>query len=219
MVDFVHERAAIVDICHQLSDQGYLAGTGGNVALRLNKDLFAITPSATDYTTLTPADIAVIRLNGLEQIDGNKPASVEKGLHARMLSMFPDRPASIHTHQPVASAVALLHKRLEWPGGSDKVVIGDHIALAKYRPSGTGMLVKALGKALRKDAYCYLLASHGVIASASSLEHGADLVAKIEDAAAQYLSPLIRNNPNLSDVTRQMTLGTLEGILTKGSES
>ena len=41
-------REIVVDACHTLSSLGYLAGIGGNVALRIG-DRMAVTPSAADY--------------------------------------------------------------------------------------------------------------------------------------------------------------------------
>ncbi len=47
---FAHEqRARVVALCVDLSRRGYLAGTGGNVALRIDAECFAVTPSAIDY--------------------------------------------------------------------------------------------------------------------------------------------------------------------------
>ena len=39
-------RRHVVDLCLRLSERGYFAGTGGNLMLRIDKDLVAVTPSA-----------------------------------------------------------------------------------------------------------------------------------------------------------------------------
>ena len=43
---FQATRESVVKTCIELADRGYLAATGGNVALRADQDHFAITPSA-----------------------------------------------------------------------------------------------------------------------------------------------------------------------------
>ena len=105
---FQATRAEVVDTCRVLADKGFLAGTGGNVALRADKAHFAVTPSATDYYTMSVADVCVVRLSDLELVAGALRPSVECGLHARMLRARLDCNASIHTHQPIASAYTLL---------------------------------------------------------------------------------------------------------------
>lgn len=184
---FLPERAAVVDICVRLADAGYLAGTGGNVALRLDAEHFAVTPSAADYYATTPAQIAVLRLDTLMQVAGELPPSVESALHATLLRADPARPASIHTHQPVASAVALTGQSLPLSDAADVTDLGPCVEIVPYAPSGTSMLVNALRKRRRAGTHAYLLRNHGLICSAASLDEAARLLGRIERAAALWL--------------------------------
>ena len=210
------ERQAVADMCRRLSDQGFLAGTGGNVGLRLDDRHFAVTPTATDYETMRADDVVVLRLDTLAQVAGERKPSVEKGLHQRMLQAWPERRASVHTHQPIASAVALLHEAMEWPAGMVRPDMGKHVGLIPYRPSGTGMLVKALGKALQPDIHAYLLASHGVICAAADLDSAADMVRRIEAAAAIHLRKRIENN-RPADRIQALIAAALVEAETKGA--
>ena len=216
MADFLRERQEIADMCRRLSDQGYLAGTGGNIGLRLGGQLFAVTPTATDYETMNAEDVVILRLDTLAQVAGDKKPSVEKGLHQRMLTAWPGRRASLHTHQPIASAVALLHETIAWPAGNP-AELSRHVGLIPYRPSGTGMLVKALGKALKPDIFAYLLASHGVICAAATLEGTADMVRRIEAAAAIHLRTRIERNGLADSAVQRMIADTLEQAVTQGA--
>jgi L-fuculose-phosphate aldolase len=213
---FLTERQAIADMCRHLSDQGFLAGTGGNIGLRLDEHLFAVTPTATDYGTMKAEDVVILRLDTLEQVEGDRKPSVEKGLHQRMLNAWPQRRASIHTHQPIASAVALLHEAPPWPAGSPPE-LGRQIGLVRYRPSGTGMLVKALGKALKSDIYAYLLASHGVICTVKDLGDAPGMVRRIEAAAAIHLRTRIERNASTDSTVRQMITETLAKAVIQGA--
>lgn len=217
MASFLSERQEVADRCRSFAAAGYFAGTGGNIGLRLDADHFAVTPTATDYETMRADDVVVLRLATLEQVAGEKKPSVEKGLHQRMLQAWPDRRASLHTHQPIASAVALLHETLEWPVGADRAIMGRHIGLIPYRPSGTGMLVKVLGKALKPDVFAYLLASHGVICTAPDLEGGADMIRQIEAAAAAHLRNRIERHRPADQRIQQRIMRTLYEAETKGA--
>jgi L-fuculose-phosphate aldolase len=217
MVSYMAERQDVADMCRRMADNGYFAGTGGNIAFRLDDNLFAVTPSATDYRTVRAEDVAILRLDTLEQVEGEKAPSVEKGLHARMLRMHKARRASLHTHQPIASAVTLLHEPLPWPAGSDLSELGSHVALVPYRPSGTGMLAKALERTLKPDLYAFLLASHGVICSAANLRAAADMARRIEAAAAIFLRERIEKRVNLDQQLQRLIVNTLNKAETKGA--
>lgn len=156
-------RQTVVDLCIHLSRLGHLAGTGGNIALRIDAALIAVTPSATDYLTMSAADVCVLRLADLAQVEGQRTPSVESGLHARVLRARPDVQCSIHTHQPIASAWALLGQPLEVPPGPLQASLGPSIPVVGYAPSGTGWLSAKLGRALRRDTNAYLMFNHGVL--------------------------------------------------------
>ena len=156
-------RQTVVELCVELSHRGHFSGTGGNIALRIDATHIAVTPSATDYLTMSAADVCVLRLADLKQVEGERAPSVESGLHARVLRARPDVHASIHTHQPVASACALLGRALEVPAGPLQQSLGRRIPVVGYAPSGSGWLSSRLARALRSDTNAYLMFNHGVL--------------------------------------------------------
>ncbi|MEQ9364874.1 MAG: class II aldolase/adducin family protein [Leptospirales bacterium] len=205
-------REAVVKVCLQLADLGFLAGIGGNLALRTTDNCFAVTPSAADYYSLEPADICILRLDTLEKISGDMQPSVESGMHAALLQYRPDLQASVHTHQPIASAVALLNRRLEVQGVEAREALGPSIELTTYAPSGTSFLVKAFRKVLRKDVNGYILRNHGIVCGAANLKQAVRNVQLIEDEAALYLRGAIKGaqiNSGLPDFVRRQVLAAL----------
>ncbi len=181
------ERQRAVELCALLSRRGYLAGTGGNVALRISAETFAVTPSATDYMTMTAADICVVRLADLKRVEGERAPSVETGLHARVLRRRPDAHCSIHTHQPVASACALLGEALEVDEPELQRSLGSRVPLVGYMPSGTGLLAATLGRALRPDINAYLMRNHGVLCCGRDMETAVQAVEDLERLTRQHL--------------------------------
>ncbi|MEJ2042893.1 MAG: class II aldolase/adducin family protein [Reinekea sp.] len=182
-----NERQSVVDLCINLSKRGYLAGTGGNVALRVDDELIAVTPSAVDYLTMTSADVCVVRLADLSQVDGQRNPSVETGLHAGLMRQRPDVGCSIHTHQPIASACALLRKPLMVTDPSAAQRIGSCIPLVGYMPSGTGLLARKVSRAIRPDINAYLMRNHGVICCGKTLSDAVEAVETLEEQARQWL--------------------------------
>ncbi|WP_043091505.1 class II aldolase/adducin family protein [Xanthomonas sp. SHU 166] len=186
---FAHEqRARVVALCVELSRRGYLAGTGGNVALRLDAERFAVTPSAIDYLTMRAEDICVVRLADLRQLDGAATPSVETGLHAQVLRRRPDVACSIHTHQPVASACALLGAALPVEDPALQATIGARVPMIGYFPSGTGLLAWLLARQLRPSSNAYLMRNHGVLCCGRSLEQAVAAVDALEQLARDHLA-------------------------------
>ncbi|MEQ8351472.1 MAG: class II aldolase/adducin family protein [Leptospiraceae bacterium] len=197
-------KKQVVEACHVLSGMGYLAGIGGNLALRI-ADRMAVTPSAADYFSMKPDDICILDIHSLELLEGDRTPSVESGLHALIFRHRPEIRASVHTHQPVASAMALLNRDIPLMYGEEQEALGERIPVVGYGPSGTSMLVRALKKKLRKDLNGYLLRNHGIICGASNMEQAIRNVRLIEKAAARYLEEAITvaSNGSASGIVKQ----------------
>ena len=217
MISFAKERQDVADMCRTLADAGYFAGTGGNLGLRLNDRLMAVTPSALDYYLINAEDVVVLDIDTLKVVEGERTPTVEKALHAAMLKAHPNHGVSIHTHQPVASAVALSHETLPWPADMDRAGLGPHVAVIPYRPSGTTMLAKVFRKNLRPDINAYLMASHGAICSAPDFQGGLGMIRKIDAAAAVFLRERLGKRANLDAQLRANLLKTLNKIELMGA--
>lgn len=187
------ERQRVVDICLELSSIGYLAGTGGNIALRIDAGQFAVTPSAIDYFSMSAADVCVMRLSDLAQLDGERDPSVETGLHARVLRQRPDVQCSIHTHQPVASACALLGKALAVDDPQARAVLGPLVPMIGYMPSGTTLLGAMVGRAIRPGLNAYLMRSHGVLCCGASVAAAMQAVEALERLCRRHLTSQIQS--------------------------
>lgn len=187
MSKYASAKKKVLDACLVLADRGFLPGTGGNVALRVGAETFAVTPSAADYYTMTPEDICVLRMPGLKRMEGERKPSVESGIHARLLRFRNDFLASIHTHQPIASAVALLNQSIPITNDEDREHLGSEIPVVPYAPSGTWFLARAFEKKLRHDASAYLLRNHGLVCGGKTMEAAIDNVARVERIASEYL--------------------------------
>ncbi len=204
------QKQQVIDACLTLAEAGFLAGTGGNVALRLDDGLFAVTPSGADYYALHADDICVLRLDTLQQVEGSLKPSVESGMHACMLRFKSTMQASVHTHQPLASAVALLNVDIPVTGVADRSALGERVAIVPYAPSGTGMLVRAFGKRLRDDLQAYLLKNHGVICAALTMSEAIANVGRVERAAAAFLRQRIEASADITPTVRNLALHAVE---------
>ena len=138
------ERETVVRLCRDLAARGFFAATGGNLALRVDETTFVVTPSALDYQAMTAVDVCVLRLADLKRLAGDRAPSVESGLHARVLRRRRDCACSIHTHQPAASACAVIGAPLSVVDPEFRAILGATIPIVGYAPSGTGWLAGKL---------------------------------------------------------------------------
>jgi L-fuculose-phosphate aldolase len=218
-MNFDQARREVIATCLELADKGYLAGTGGNVAYRIDDEHFAVTPSATDYYAMGPEDICVLRLSDLVRVAGDRRPSIEHKLHAHVLRIRRDCRASIHTHQPIASAYTLLGHALEIHDPRHQIILGRKAAFVSYAPSGTSWLASKLRKSLRPEINAYLMRNHGVVCCGPTLGETVARVEALESACSIFFRDAINNRaiscgkPSLSEVlTLFVNSGDMESV-------
>jgi len=192
-MSFDDVRCEVVATCLELANKGYLAGTGGNIACRIDAGHFAVTPSAVDYYVMRPEDVCVLRLCDCVLVAGERRPSVEHRLHANILRARPDCRASIHTHQPIASAFTLLGRELEIRHPHHRLILGPKAALVGYAPSGTSWLARKLEKALRPEINAYFMRNHGVVCCGPTLAETVATVEALEAACATFFREVIES--------------------------
>jgi len=192
-MNFDQARGEVISTCMDLAHKGYLAGTGGNVAYRIDEAHFAVTPSAIDYYAMKPEDICVLRLHDLVRTAGERRPSVEHRLHAHILRGRRDCRASIHTHQPIASAYTLLGRALEILDPRHQALLGPKAAFVGYAPSGTRWLEWKLKKTLRPGINAYLMRNHGVVCCGPTLGETVARAEALEMACTTFFRDAIKN--------------------------
>ena len=177
--------------CRALLERGYLKATEGNVSVRVpGRALFAVTPSNYDYAKMLPEDICVLDYD-LHRVTGTMKASIEAGMHAAVYQHRPDVNAIIHTHQPYASALALMNKPI--PALFDEQVrfLGRGVEIVGYAPSGTSFLKSRVKAKLGNGDNAYILANHGVLVLGGDTERAVHNMALLEKVALDYLLTLL----------------------------
>lgn len=212
----LHVRQAIIELCVELSHRDYLAGTGGNIALRVDAGHFAVTPSATDYLSMSAGDVCVLRLADLAQVEGDRAPSVESGLHAKVLRARADVQCCIHTHQPVASACALMGEALDVPAGPLRQTLGPRVPVVGYASSGTGWLSSKLARTLRPDMNAYLMLNHGVLCCGAGIAQAVQAVEDLESLARAQLMQRIHQQAG-QDPSRRDALARVADLLASPS--
>ena len=194
-------RHQVVESARALNASGINQGTSGNVSARIDGGLL-ITPTSLPYEQMQPADVVALDLQGQPLHDGQRRPSSEWRLHADILRQRPEAQAVVHCHSTSATALAC-HGR-DIPPFHYMVAIagGSTVRCAPYALFGTQALSDLALEALigRRAA---LLAQHGQVTLAASLQQALRLAIEVETLARMYLQALQLGEPRLLD-TAQM---------------
>jgi len=191
MRQYTSSREQVVSTCRALLERGYLKATEGNVSVRVpGEEAFAVTPSSYDYAKMRAGDIVVLDFEQ-KRLEGTLKASIEAGMHAAVYRERPDVNAIVHTHQPYASALALVRRPI--PALFDEQVrfLGRSVEIIDYAPSGTSFLKKNVRRTVTSGANAFILANHGVLVLGGGTERAVFNMALLEKVALDYLLALM----------------------------
>ena len=187
---------AVVQECRRLAASGLVVGSAGNLSVR-DGETVSLTAKGVNLGQLAPDDIAVTDLNG-NLLAGTPTSELE--LHLAIYRNY-DAGAIVHTHAPMATAVAcvldelpVIHYHLLALGGS--------IRVAPFHAFGTRALADAVVDALRGRSAA-LLANHGAINFAASLPEAVDGAVVLEWACALYVNTAQLGTARVLDAEQQ----------------
>lgn len=187
------QREALCKLGHTLYARGLATGSSGNLSVRLD-DGWLLTPTNSCLGELDPARIAKLDAQG-RHISGDPP-SKEAFLHRAMYEARPQAGAIIHLHSTYAAAVSCL-------AGLDPadclppltpyfVMKIGRLPLIPYHRPGDPALGPAIG-ALAPRHCAVLLANHGPVVSAPTLEAALYATEELEETAKLFL--LLKGQP------------------------
>lgn len=178
----MNAREAIVAMGKELITRKLVAGSWGNISVKITDDVYAVTPSGRGYANQKAEDIVVIN-DACETLEGCLTPSSESKLHTAIYNACPEAQAIIHTHSIYASALAAMRKPV--PAIIEDIVqiIGGRVHCAEYALPGTQELADNAVKAMN-GRKAVLLANHGAVCWGKSLED-ALIVCEILEKAAQ----------------------------------
>jgi L-fuculose-phosphate aldolase len=186
----------LVEACHQVAAAGLVVGTAGNVSVR-SGDRVSLTAKGVALGEVGADDIAIADLDG--QVLAGSPTS-ELELHLAIYRRY-DATAIVHTHAPMATAVACVADELPVVH-YQLLALGGSIRVAPFHPFGTRELADAVADALR-DRTAALLANHGAVNYASSLADAVSGAVVLEWACRLYLDASRLGTPRLLDERQQ----------------
>lgn len=185
------ERTAVCETAKQMTRDGLVVGTSGNVSIRAGNYL-VVTPTGVNYALMRPEDVTVVTLSG-EHVEGALRATSELPLH--LAACAAGATAVVHTHAVHATAVSTLvdavppvHYLLGLFGGSVRV--------APYATYGTRALADGMLAAMAGRTGC-LLANHGTVTTGVDLASAYDRALQLEWLCRVWLTARTAGDPSL----------------------
>lgn len=177
-------RAAVVEAQRNLVQRGLTSGTSGNVSARLADREMLITPTGVSPDDLRPEYIVRADLDG-RVAEGQLVPSSEWRIHADIYRARPDVGAVVHCHSTYATILSCAHRPI--PAVHYMLAASGRcdVPLAEYATFGTDALSQSVLAALQEARVC-LMANHGQIATAGTLDKAFKLAELVEEVAHWY---------------------------------
>jgi L-fuculose-phosphate aldolase len=189
-------RKDIIEACREMNRSGLNQGTSGNISVR-HGDAMLITPSATPYDVMQPADIALMPLDrDYGSWEGPRKPSVEWRFHLDILKSRGDVASVVHAHATYATVLAIARRPIPACHYMVAAFGGTDVKVSDYATFGTAELSAAALRALEGRTAC-LLANHGMIALGTSLAKAMWTAVELETIARQYVLSLTIGGPVL----------------------
>jgi ribulose-5-phosphate 4-epimerase/fuculose-1-phosphate aldolase len=177
--------SALCDHARSLFARGFTVGSGGNLSHRLG-DGFLMEASGTSFGRLAPEHFVLCDAGGAP-VESGPPPSKEVGLHAAIYRRCPDAKAVVHLHS--AGAIALSCTADPTDTGSALPLCSVYAALRvgrvpllEFIPPGSQALADRAGQVCA-GLNAILLANHGQVAWAATLDAAVDVAEELEQTA------------------------------------
>ena len=201
------EKQEIINTGIMLDRYGLIALSGGNVSMKIAEDRVLVTPSGMFYSTLEPADILLVDMNGNIK-EGTRKASVDTEALLYIYNHIPKVNAIIHTHQPYATALGLVMNRIPCQLTTLANATRGAVAVAPYTSAASVDMGKAAVEYL-EDKLAVILKNHGVIEVGNSLRQALYSCVYLEEAAkTQAVASCI--DKNVQEMTQEQVARAVE---------
>jgi L-fuculose-phosphate aldolase len=161
-------RTNVVRIARRLHAAGWVANHDGNVSLRVGRDRFLITPTATSKAEVTESSLVLIDGAG-KVVEGRMKPPGETDLHLAAYRARPDVNAVVHAHPPIATAFGAARVPLEPLCLPEAVVSLGSVPLLEFAMPRTPQATAAVSRGA-SEGEAMLLPGNGALSLGPDLE-------------------------------------------------
>ena len=206
-------RKQLVEICHRMYRQGFIAAGDGNVSCKLDDKRILVTPTGFHKGFITEDDLVIVDPTG-RLLRGTKKPSSEFLMHELAYVERPDINAVVHSHPPMTIALALAGFSLAQCILSETCLVLGAILVAPYSTPTTDEVPRVL-KPYMRQTNAIVMDRHGAITLGRDLDEAYNRLEAMEHAAkithaARVLGPVAPLPPH--EVDKLQSLAKQLGI-------
>jgi L-fuculose-phosphate aldolase len=194
-------RERIAESCRELADRGLVVAEAGNVSVRVGNEV-AVTATGARFSEMTAEQVVVVDLHG-KPVFGAFEATSELALHLGVYRRFGSS-SVVHTHAPMATAVGLVVPELPCVHYY-MLKLGGAVRVAPYATWGTTELADHVLAALDGKSAA-LMANHGAVTHAASLDEAIEHAFLLEWACTVYWHAASMGTPRTLDADQQQAV-------------
>ncbi len=166
---YMKERELICEIGQRMWQRSYCAGNEGNISVLVDDNVVLCTPSGVSKGFMKLGELCLVSLDG-EILSGVGGPSSELKMHIAIYGKRSDVKAVVHAHPPYTTALAIGGRELPEGLYSEAEVFLGRIPLVGYETLSTQLLADSLVDVVENDTTAVMMANHGAVTFASSLE-------------------------------------------------
>jgi L-fuculose-phosphate aldolase len=174
-------REDVVQIGRMMYDRGWIAGSDGNLSVRLDESRILATPTGMCKGRMKAEDLLICD-NAGNKVSGQRERTTEMAMHVAVYQARPDIHAVVHAHPPIATGFAVAGRPLNLGIMPELIVSLGSVPLADYGLPGTPALVEGMLPFVAKFE-AILLANHGAVAYGNTLDQAFVRMETIEHLA------------------------------------
>jgi L-fuculose-phosphate aldolase len=207
-------RRYLVEICHRMYRQGYIAAGDGNVSSKLDDgERVLVTPTGFHKGFIGPDDLIITDLVGKKLKGAHKPSS-EFMMHALVYAERPDIGAVVHAHPPITVGLALAGVTMAQCVLSETCLVLGAVLTAPYTTPTTEEVPNTLRQYVRQSN-AVVLDRHGALTVGRDLDEAYNRMEAMEHAskithAARTIGPVTPLPPH--EVNKLQALAQKFGI-------
>jgi L-ribulose-5-phosphate 4-epimerase len=205
-VAYDEQREQVVWACTELVRLGLVAGTAGNVTIRVpGTELIAASPSSVRYDLLTAADVCIVDLGSGDVVEGFRNPTSELLMHTAVhAARRGDIGAVIHAHSVATTALSVVGRGIPPIVDEQVAILGGGVPLCPHQLPGSAALADAVVEHLA-DLRAVILSHHGMLGAGRDVQQAVAVCHLTERLAEVLLRVLALGEPRpLPDEAREL---------------
>ena len=192
-------REKLVKVARKCFHYKLMAGTWGNLSVRVDHERVLVTPSGFEKAALKPEDLLLMDLDG-NILKGDLKPTIETGMHLEIYKARDDVNAIIHTHSPYAMMLSVINQPIPVLTVEFASAIGHEVPVTRLVLPGTKDLADEVVKALGEDRLAVLIRNHGVVAVGESLEKAYHVAILVEEESRTYFWTMLLGKDEMGKI-------------------